>query len=968
MPDAAITPTTARARHWLLASPFARRLVVLFVLSSMLPALGLGALSLRYVERELDRVTERHVQHLVKATGFSLFDWLLRRDRETREVIARLAGGASTAETLAPGLDIRAVPLAGAGHLSPAEIEALRRGDSVFERLEGAGLEPEFTLSRLVATADGELVVTNMLGPLPSAHTVLPPSVEYCYTQVSGEPIHCSLPMPTALRALLGEQSGAGHQDFVFTDQRRELAGRAWQIFLGAEFGLPDWKIVVWHDREDMLISVAAFGELLKPVLILSAIGAVLLAMIAIRHHLAPFRMLTEAARRFGAHDLEVQVDVKTGDELEGLGQAFNDMAARLKRNFQFMSALGAIDRDALTSQDPETTVRALLRGLGELVAHEWACVWFHDGRSPSLVLITQDGTTLEQELTHAEGLSAGDRVLVLSADGWADIPFAVRALCAAPGRSMDRVYAAPLIVGDKAAASVWVAPRAGGTLSPEEEHTFRELGARLAVALVNFTTREQLYVEAHFDTLTGLPNRRLFKEMLDTAILRAPRDGHAVGLLFIDLDDFKYVNDSLGHVVGDRLLRAVGQSLRHTVRETDLVARLGGDEFVVILPDLSQDESLAVGSITHVAEKLMSELRTPMALDGQELLVRASIGGALYPRDGANADEILRSADAAMYLTKDTARGGFTFFSEELNARASRRLALQAEIVRGIERDEFVLFYQPQVSTQDGTVRGCEALLRWQHPTRGLLGPGEFIGEAEATGLIADIGTSALRQAARQLAAWHELGHTELAMSVNVAARQFDDPLLVPLVENILSDVGIPAAMFELEITESAACRRLDHTVDVMQRLSALGVRIALDDFGTGHSSLAYLQRMPLKTLKVDRSFVIEIGVSRRGESIADAILALAKCLDLEVVAEGVETEPQREHLAERGCDLIQGWLYKPALPPAKFLDFVVERRALALEHRRLVERIGRDEAALPGAAVETPAPAAPRREPDAT
>jgi diguanylate cyclase (GGDEF)-like protein len=947
MPPALRMLARLAPRNWLLASPFARRLVFLFVLSALLPALLLGLLTFRYVEHQLTTVTDRHVQHLVKAAGFSLFDWLLRRDRETRDLVASLERGESTADTPMFGRAIRIEALAAATRLGLQDRDVLRRGHSVFERAPAPGGEPdEFTLSRLARTRDGELLVTNVLGEPPSAHSVLPPSVAYCYVNEDAAPIDCSEPMPPQLPAALAAQDSAGHHAFTLRVGDREVRVRSWQIFLGAEFGLRDWRIVVWHEHQDMLISVAAFSEMLRPVLLVAAISAVLLAMLAIRHHLAPFRLLTDAAQRIGANDLDVRVDVRSGDELEGLGQAFNDMAARIKRNFQFMTALGAIDRDALTSTDPATTVRALLRGLGELVAHDWACVWFHDGRSDGILLMTQDGLTLEQELTRIPGLSVGDRVLVLSAEGWADVPFAARTACVHGERAPERIYAAPLAVGERAAASVWILPPRGQSLAAEEEGAFKELAARLGVALVNFSTREELFREAHFDTLTGLPNRRLFKEMLDSAILRAPRDHHAVGLLFIDLDDFKYVNDSLGHVVGDRLLRAVGESLRHTIRETDLVARLGGDEFVIIVQDLTEDESLAVGNMTHIAEKVMAELRNPMLLDGQELLVRASIGGALYPRDGANADELLRVADAAMYLTKETTRGGFTFFSQELNAKATRRLALQAEIVRGIERDEFVLFYQPQVSAIDGTVRGCEALLRWQHPTRGLLGPGEFLAEAEATGLIADIGTNALRRAARQLAAWHAPGHTELCMSVNVAARQFDDPLLVRLVENILEDVEIPAAMLELEITESTACRRLEHTIEVMTRLSALGVRLGIDDFGTGHSSLSYLQRMPLHTLKVDRSFVIEIGVSRRGESIVDAILALGKCLGLDIVAEGVETDVQRDYLAARACDLIQGWLYKPALPAERFLDFVCEQRELALAQRRPLEDIGRQDA----------------------
>lgn len=828
------------------------------------------------------------------------------------------------------GVPLSVQALGDAASLSAADVAALRDGRSVFARV-GSGKAARYEFSRLARNERGEWLVTSTAAQLPSAHTVLPPTIDYCYFDAAGTAIQCSSSPPGALVSALAGPKAAGYRRFEVVDGERTWYVRTWQIFLGAEFGLPDWKIVVWHDDGELLLSPDAFDNQMRLTVLLGGLSAVLLAIIAIRRHLRPFRMLTDAAERISPDDLGVRVHLDTGDELERLGAAFNAMAERLQRNFRFQSALAAIDRDALSGRDTASTVSALLRGLGTLVPFSWACVWFHDGRANQFLAMVQEGPDAEPRLQRLPDLDVQERVLRLTTDGWCEVPVELDLARTADGRVVDSVFAVPLAAGERAEAAVWLAPPRGQTFSGEDEHTLRELAARLAVALDNFAAREELFHEAHFDTLTGLPNRRLFREMLDAALQRAAQSRTAVGLLFVDLDDFKYVNDSLGHATGDKLLKTLATALRRTTRDGELVARLGGDEFVIVLDGLPGDDAAATAQVSLAAEKVISVLREPFTLDGHELLVRASIGGALYPRDGASVDDLLRAADAAMYSTKDVARGGFTFFSQALNAKATRRVALHAELVRAVEREEFILHYQPQVSTTDGRVVGCEALLRWQHPQRGLLGPGEFLAEAEATGLIGEIGSSSLRRAARQLAAWHALGFTDLSMSVNVSARQFDDPHLVQMVANILEDVGIPASMLELEITESVACRRLDHTVEIMSQLTALGVRLAIDDFGTGHSSLSYLQRMPLHTLKVDRSFVVEIGKSRRGESIVDAILALGDCLDLDIVAEGVEEPQQYDYLAARGCDLIQGWLYRPALAPMKFLEYVIERRALA-------------------------------------
>lgn len=916
----------------ILNSPFARRLLLLFLLSALAPVFLLGALSTHHFQRQLDAVHERHAQHLVKAAGLNVFDWLLQRDRELKAVMAALQRGEIAATSALNGVSITVSPLT-TTHFDAAELAALRAGRSVFVR-ETRASAVVFRLSRLVATAGRDWVVSSTARALPSAHTVLPPTIDYCYFDVTGHAIQCSTSPPQSVVQALDRHPGAGYRHFEVEDGARMRHVRSWRVFLGAEFGLEDWTIAVWHDERDLLISLEGFDSMMRATLTLGGLSAVLLAIVAIRRHLRPFRVLTEAAERIGPARLDVHVELATGDELEQLGKAFNGMAARLRHNAGFQATLAAIDRHALDSHDPVRTGTTLLRGLGALLPFDWACLWCHDGSANQLLMIMQDASDATPRTQGMRALGAAEQARLLCLDGWCEVPVELTAARTADGRAVETVYAVPVDVDGRAAAALWVAPPRGRTYTADDEHSLRELAARFGVALVSFAAREELFREAHFDTLTGLPNRRFFRDMLETALARPAHEAQGIGLLFVDLDDFKYVNDSLGHVTGDRVLKAVANALKRTVRDSDVVARLGGDEFVIVINPLPMDEAAASPQVVMTAEKVLTELRKPVLLDGQELLVRASLGGALYPRDGATTDELLRAADAAMYSTKDAARGGFTFFSQEMNAKATRRLALQAEIARGVEREEFILHYQPQVSTTDGSVVGCEALLRWQHPTRGLLGPGEFLAEAEATGLIGEIGASVLRRAARQLATWHELGFTGLSMSVNVSARQFDDPHLVTMVANLIEDVAIPASMLELEITESVACRRLDHTVEIMSQLSALGVRLAIDDFGTGHSSLSYLQRMPLHTLKVDRSFVIEIGVSKRGESIVDAVLALGKCLSLDIVAEGVETPAQYAYLAERGCDLIQGWLYRPALPALKFLEYVIERRAFARDN----------------------------------
>ena len=415
----------------------------------------------------------------------------------------------------------------------------------------------------------------------------------------------------------------------------------------------------------------------------------------------------------------------------------------------------------------------------------------------------------------------------------------------------------------------------------------------------------------AFYDSLTGLPNRVLLQERLEQALKRVQRDQNdpfkrendrrQLAVLYLDLDDFKHVNDTLGHDAGDKMLVEVTKRLRSCLRQNDTVARVGGDEFLVLLPDVRGPADIRV-----VVHKLLEAMRAPLSLEGSEIIVTMSIGITLAPKDGSDRSELLKNADIAMYRAKDLGRNSFEFFSPEMNRLARERLSLENELRRALTAGHFALHYQPQVRISTGQTEAIEALMRWQHPERGLVMPGDFIEAAEESGLIVPLGHWALRRACEQLvasrAAWR--------VSVNLSQRQFRDAALVETIRETLAATGLEPRRLELELTESSLMDDVGDTVRVLSELKALGIRIAIDDFGTGYSSLSRLKQLPVDTLKVDREFVRDLPHDEGDRAITVAVIAMAQELKLEVVAEGVETEAQLHYLRGCGCDVAQGYL----------------------------------------------------------
>jgi len=421
--------------------------------------------------------------------------------------------------------------------------------------------------------------------------------------------------------------------------------------------------------------------------------------------------------------------------------------------------------------------------------------------------------------------------------------------------------------------------------------------------------TQARLHYLVHHDALTGLPNRAAFLSQLDHLMVAARASDTQLALLFIDLDHFKRVNDSAGHIRGDALLKTIAQRLCQCVRSTDRIARFGGDEFMVLLPGVRDRDA-----VVRVAGKLLAAVGAPVTVEEQSISVTPSIGIALYPQDGDTPDVLIKHADAAMHVAKGRGRATFAFFEPEVATAAYANLRLEGELGNAIIHDEFALLFQPQVRAGDGHPVGVEALIRWQHPQRGLLAPNEFIALAEQHRLIVPIGAWVLREAARQARRWHDAGWP-LTVAVNLSTLQFQTPNFVDSIQVLLAETGLPAGWLELELTERMLMDDMPRVCAQLQQLRALGVKLSVDDFGTGYSSLSHLKELPIDTMKIDRSFVQELPHQRESAAIASAIVQLARGLGLSVVAEGVETEEQRTFLVQQGCDQLQGMIISAPL-----------------------------------------------------
>jgi diguanylate cyclase (GGDEF)-like protein len=435
-----------------------------------------------------------------------------------------------------------------------------------------------------------------------------------------------------------------------------------------------------------------------------------------------------------------------------------------------------------------------------------------------------------------------------------------------------------------------------------------RDVSASRAMAL-------QMTHLAEHDPLTGLPNRLLLNDRVKQAIALAPRHKKQVALLFLDLDGFKHINDSLGHSIGDKLLQSTGERLVKCVRATDTVSRQGGDEFVVLLSEVEHPEDAAI-----TARRIIQAVAEPQSIDQHDLHVTTSIGLSLYPDDGLNAETLVKNADTAMYQAKENGRQSYQFFKVDMNVKAVERQSIEESLRRALDRQEFSLQYQPKIDLRTGRITGAEALIRWTHPTRGSVSPAQFIPVAEDTGLIVPIGNWVLHEACRQTRAWEKTGLPAVPIAVNVSALEFRQETFLEGVFAALRETDLDPKSLELELTESVLMKRAEFAASVLKELRARGIRVAVDDFGTGYSSLSYLRKFPIDALKIDQSFVRQITMAPQDTTIVSAIISMGRSLNLRVVAEGVETIGELEFLQAHQCDEAQGYYFSRPVPPEQF------------------------------------------------
>jgi diguanylate cyclase (GGDEF)-like protein len=704
---------------------------------------------------------------------------------------------------------------------------------------------------------------------------------------------------------------------------------RSWDVFLAGRFASPSWRLVAMRPRPTLLTYSSEsylflFGFILATILLIAC-----LSIMSIRRQLHPLELLTQAARRVAQRDFEAFRGMAWKDEFGDLARSFDAMSARLKTQFAALETLSEVDRMLLGTPELELILDTLLPRIATLLGCEGVSVLLFDPDSNEHVR-AYDYCVSRPTHMPVRRIAADTSALRAICDCNAlPVVDAARAreLCCFPQVTLERisdVRLQPLKHAGECAGALCLGYASDAVSLRDPAVHAADLADRVSLILNNLSQSERLRRQANLDSLTGLQNRYLFSERVRSAIGSAAASQSMGSLLYVDLDQFKRVNDTAGHAAGDRLLRVVAERLTASVGEGLSIARLGGDEFAVLLPSIQ-----GPGEAWQIAERVIARLQPPIVIDGREHRVSASIGIAMFPADGSTLEELLKAADIAMYHAKDAGRGRVVFFQAEMQQTLLRRFQLESDMHRAFQRSAFSLHYQPIVSEARGTSVGVEALVRWPNEAQlPWIAPAAFIPLAEDNGLIVHLGEWVLRSACQQFASWRSAGLGLEYVSVNVSVRQLREPGYLNRVLAALRDNGMQGHELQVEITESVFAHgpELERT---LAEVAATGVRVALDDFGTGYSSLGYLRSYPISTVKVDRSFIAGLPGDAVAGRLAQSIISMCAALGKEVVAEGVETEAQRQFLRRAGCTAIQGHLVGRPMEAADIPGFTRRLRA---------------------------------------
>jgi diguanylate cyclase (GGDEF)-like protein len=926
-------------------SHFGRRIFVVFLVAAILPMIVLSLLAVRQINSLSSQQIITTLKQDAKLYGLSLYDRLLVIEDElnfySSLMANRILQDVAVLEQQGYIQSLMLVrnkkqidTLFGESfeipRTNPAQSKRIDAGKVLLLTIKGQHDEHDLIMLRQVPTSYwGDVLVAAKINEEKfwGEADVFGDLVSFCVIRDASTFYYCSSEAGRrSMKTFVSRQveradsvSGTGRPD------NEKLLGW-WRLFLKARYGHPEWTVVLVRDREEAVELLRHFTGIYLVVALLVLVIVTFLSGYLLRKNLSPLEALLSGVRSISENTFTRLPRQKGSEEVGRAIDVFNEMASRIQKQISTLKSQSEIDRSILEKSSTDDIINITINGVRQLFKLDLVAIGLFVSQPPyvlhvrSRVMDVNDKfPEFDVELSFEEFNSIRHKssTSVSASDPlFEKINFSLssssRSLLLIPISDADNFYGVLLVGLER-------------ELSLDDIELLREFSDRVAVAVTNAAWEDRLYEQAHSDPLTGLPNRMALEDRLEQEVQRASRHDEYLSVLFLDLDRFKNINDSLGHSVGDALLSAVAKRLLMCLRTEDMIARLGGDEFIIVISELNSQEESVTNSVT-VAEKIIETLSRSFRIGKHDLKVSTSVGISIFPSDGLGTDQLLRNADSAMYHAKEQGGSNFHFYSEDLNSAAHHRIDMEFQLFKAYEQDQFVLEYQPIYDLLRDRITGAEALLRWTHPERGMIPPVEFIGIAEQIGLLTKIEEWVLDRVVEQIGALQKTGGDDFSVAMNVSSRHFHHGDLVGHVRQRLQEGGVAPSSLVIEVTESTAMKNMDKTTEILNQLSEMGVDISIDDFGTGYSSLNYLKQFPVTKLKIDRGFVKNLPDNSKDMAIVKSITTLGHNLGLLVVAEGVETRDQLDCLWSLGCDYAQGNLIGQPMPKDKLEQLIAQ------------------------------------------
>ena len=763
------------------------------------------------------------------------------------------------------------------------------------------------------------------------------PYLDKCIINDGNVNLNCSSLIPLSLKENFIAESNGQTKIYNWKQADVDYISSSRVLFLKSRFNTQNWRIITTQAKKDMFATTENFNKLFPLVIVLTLLVVILLSIVQVRRSLIPLKKLIRGTHYLANNNFNQRIEINSNNEFYKLAQSFNSMSERLNKQFSVLTVLSNIDQIILKSPESENIYLTIFEYIQSIAPCDVISITILELEAPNIgnsFLYEPDKTS--ESISDRVRINEYDLKILQESMG-KNLSLKVKNqsfLTPIKKYNVNNVYIFPISVDNNLSAFITLGFETPPSFNDEEILQIKNIADRLAVAISAAARDKKLYQQSYYDSLTGLPNRQFLNSRLEQEIIKCNRINASLAVLFLDLDRFKKVNDTLGHSIGDELLMEISQRLLKCVREADTVARLGGDEFTIILSG-----PIETKNISNIADIIISEIAKPFYIKSNEIFISTSIGISVFPNDGTSRTELLKNSDTAMYQVKETGRGKHLFFEEQMNIEEMERVSLENDMRKALAQNEFTLHYQPLINLKTGIITGAEALIRWQHPERGLVPTEKFICLAEETGLMEKIGEWVLFTACTAFRQWQAEGCLIDRIAVNVSSRQFMQSNFVEMVESILNKTNMPANKLELEITESLLMDDQIDSNEILLKLSKKNIKLSIDDFGTGFSSLSYLKRFPVNTLKIDRSFMKDIPHDKDSCSIVKSIITLAHTLKLKVIAEGIESPQQLEILYKNKCDYAQGFYFSHALPANNFTSFVQKYNSASIQTSAIID-----------------------------